>query len=443
MTNSDMSTNIPKGIEPPTVLGGDVCQFEAWNGKTLFRRGEKESRGDARVFLNLLPVPEFRFEFTPETKPTLKDSFLNCPLGLCTIDCGPPIGSVTGHVTNSSATYTGHIEAQSGLGDDGAKYDSATFLILNGPQIDGDPITRGRASFCGRMSARVDNLEVIVDRITSEKQPRTSIYESTHVALFNFENAVSVSQIDRFAKNLFRSFSLMKCRWVGQVGPWLGNKEASDSQLRVSVTKTMRNGGAISWCHSSMGSSFSHLFPVMTAAFSDDARAEPLQTALHWLIESEQCAGGVEGAIILQQAAFECLAWLEIVVVRKICSNSGFKALPASDKIRWLLSLYNIEVSIPEKSTEITSYAKAYNLRDLVDVLVDVRNALVHAEPKKAARLFSRNRGDEERGDLWYQVGGVLQQAFLASIGFQGAMLRRDLDTELAVNAVKSVPWAN
>lgn len=28
---------------------------------------------------------------------------------------------------------------------------------------------------------------------------------------------------------------------------------------------------------------------------------------------------------------------------------------------------------------------------------------------KKAARLFDRNQGNEERSDLWYQVGGILQ----------------------------------
>lgn len=190
-----------------------------------------------------------------------------------------------------------------------------------------------------------------------------------------------------------------------------------------------------------MGDCFSELAPAIAMAFSDETRAEALQTALHWLVESEQCAGGVEGAIILQQAALECLAWLEIVVVRRICSESGFKSLPASDKIRWLLSLHNIQAAIPNKSASITSYAKAFNLKDLIDVLVDVRNALVHAEPKKAARLFARNQGNEERGDLWYQVGGILQQAFLASLGYRGVMLRRDVDAEYAVGAVKPVPW--
>ncbi len=200
------------------------------------------------------------------------------------------------------------------------------------------------------------------------------------------------------------------------LGPWLYDSTGAEIGFDATVTKTMRHGGSLSWCHDTIRDGFSQLFPVMYSSFRDANRADALQTAFHWLIESEQCAGGVEGAIILQQAALECLAWHEIVQQRSLCSESGFKPLPANDKIRWLLSLHRISVRIPDKSESITPYAKAFNLVDMVDVLVDVRNTLIHAEPKRAARLFGRDAGDEERGDLWYQIGGVLQQALLASL---------------------------
>ena len=441
MTEENSQAEVPEALEPPINLGGDIQQFEAWKGATTLRREGKQTRGEARVVLDLMPVPEFRLEFTPETKPTLKDVFLDSPLGEGVIDCGPPIGPISCHVTSTGSSYSGYLEGQVDVETEKPVYVAATFLILNGPVVHGKPVNRGRSSYLGRMSAKMDDAEVIIDLLSSKKQPRRSIYESTHVARCTFSEPVSLSRIDSLATNLFRCLSLMKCRWVGLLGPWLQSVAPTDIDFRVAITKTMRNGGAISWCHESMGDCFSELAPVISTSFADPSRAEPLQTALHWLVESEQCAGGVEGAIILQQAALECLAWLEIVVVRQICSESGFKSLPASDKIRWLLSLHNIEAAIPNKSASITSYAKAFNLRDLIDVLVDVRNALVHAEPKKAARLFARNQGNEERGDLWYQVGGILQQAFLASLGYRGVMLRRDVDAEYAVGAVKPVPW--
>lgn len=442
MTDEKSAREIPQALEPPIVLGGDIQRFDAWHGETTLHRKGTETPGNAKVFLDLMPIPEFRFEITPVTKPTLQDAFLGSPLGDATLDCGPPIGAISCHVTNSDAEYTGYVEEQIGLEADKAVYNGATFLVLNGPVIHGKPITRGRSVYCGRLSAQIDDIAVTMDLLSSRKQSRRSIYEATHVARCVFPEAVPLPFVDLLTKNLFRSLSLMKCRWVGLVGPWLQSDATSNLTFRVSVTKTMRNGGANSWCHESMENCFSELVPAISTAFANERRAEALQTALHWLIEAEQCAGGVEGAIILQQAALECLAWLEIVVQRRLCSESGFKPLPASDKIRWLLSLHNIQAEIPDQSVPIKSYAQAFNHQDLIEVLVDVRNALVHAEPKKTARLFARNQGNEERGDLWYQVGGILQQAFLASIGYRGVMLRRDIDAKYAANAVEPVPWA-
>lgn len=434
---------LPQGLEAPIFLGGDVQQFVAWHGQTTFRRNNKEIPGEARVYLDLMPVPEFRFEFIPDTQPSLKDIFRHASLGEGVLECGPPIGAVKCHVTQTGQQYSGYIEDQQACDDGKAVHRNATFLVLNGPLVHGSPIARGKSSFAGRMYARFEDTEIIVDRLSSEKQSRRSIYQVTHVARCIFPDAVTLERIDLFANNLFRSLSLMKCRWVGLLGPWIWCEDSENPCFRVSVTNTTRNGNTISWCHESMRDCFSELVPAMFVSFSNEKRAEALQTALHWLVESEQCSGGVEGAIILQQAALECLAWLEIVVERSLCSESGFKQLPASDKIRWLFSLHNIQAVIPDKSTAIKAYAKAFNHNDLIDVLVDVRNTLVHAEPKKSSRLFARPNGSEEQGDLWYQAGGILQQAFLASIGYRGPMLRRDANAEYAVAAVKPVPWSD
>ncbi len=86
-------------------------------------------------------------------------------------------------------------------------------------------------------------------------------------------------------------------------------------------------------------------------------------------------------------------------------------------------------------------YAKEFKLGCLTDVMVDVRNALIHAEPKKIAKLFSRQSGSDERTQLWSQIGGVLQQAVLASLGYDGLMMRRDIEEQYAANAVVDVPW--
>jgi hypothetical protein len=80
MADESSPATISQGLEAPIQIGGTVQQFEAWSGTATFRQNGTETTGQGKVFLDILPVPEFRFEFKPEKQLTLKDSFLNAPL---------------------------------------------------------------------------------------------------------------------------------------------------------------------------------------------------------------------------------------------------------------------------------------------------------------------------------------------------------------------------
>lgn len=439
----DQTTRVlPDALKPPIHLSSDQSPFVFWEGDTVLRQDTRTQAGKAKIIFCMHPAPEFRFEFVSHKTPDFMEAWFESGLSDATFDCGEPFGEVVCKVTNSGSEISGYLDSQTNQIGESSVALKAVFIVINGPHVHGEPLNRGKHSYLGRLESRVDDHKIVIDALQSEPTPRSVVYEPTHVASCEFIKPANLESIEQVGSHLFRVLSLMKCRWVGLLGPWIYDSSGNLIQTRLSVTKTMRNGGAISWHHKMMRSSFSDFYKSMYCSFQDKTRGPALQTASHWLVESEQCAGGVEAAIILQQSSLECLAWLEIVLVRKLCSESGFKSLPASDKIRWLLSLNNISCDITQKSAAISDYAKAFNLGNLVEVLADVRNALVHAEPKKAERLFSRTNGAEERGDLWYQTGGILQQAFLASIGYKGKMLRRDVDCEYATQATKLVPWA-
>jgi hypothetical protein len=148
--------------------------------------------------------------------------------------------------------------------------------------------------------------------------------------------------------------------------------------------------------------------------------------------------------LILQQAALEAIAWHDIVQHRKMYSEREFdKDFNAARRIRLLLSQYEIAIAIPSKCTEIASYATDNRLNDLVVVLVNVRNAFIHGSPKNVDRVLGRLRGDDERTELWYQVGGLLDQTVLAISGFNGHVVRRDVESVFRGGAVRKVSWAN
>jgi hypothetical protein len=439
--NDDLKNKpIPLAIAPPAFPNLNTQQLEIWTGPTLLRRSGISIAGIGRVYLDMLPFPEFLFEFKSD-EDSLKQAFLYNIYSDWEMECGHPIGTIKCGISKFQGTCSGSVEDQDPRRDHEPLYTHAKFLVINGPTVDGESIQIDSVPFHGRVSAKIGNCQVTVDPLSREKQERRHIYQPTHVVFCEFPEAKSLADIDELRDDLFRTLSLIKCRWVGLVGPWLTSDDPQAISFRLSVTKTMRNGGSVSWYHKSAGDCFAELAPRMFESFADSKRGEALRTALHWLIEAEQCAGGVEGSMILQQSALECLSWLAIVIDRKICSHSKFDKLTAAEKIRKMLSLFRIDIGIPKNCSSIQSYANDGKLTDLVDVMVNVRNALVHADPKKVALLFSRKQGSDERTELWYQTGGLLQQAFLASIGYQGLLRKREPSGGFTVDAVTPAPW--
>lgn len=339
------------------------------------------------------------------------------------LHCSRPLGTLSVRPSNSTA---GKILGT--VGPPVAKPDqpstSALFLVVNGPFAHGAGIVREKTAFAGRLQCQTpDGMIITVDRLSHRQRSARLVYAFTHVAEIRFDRPKQIEEFDAASTTLFRTLSLMRGRWVGIVGPWLFLGDAVHTVI-PGVTKTSRHGNSPTWSHETLLGAFEELFTRLTAGHQDSEMDTALQTALHWLIESQVCAGGVEGSLILQQAALETLAWFVIVQRRKLCSTDGFDKLPAADKMRWLLSLYSIPTLIPAHRVELVSYAKAYNLDDLPAILADVRNALVHGSQKKVERLFHRRDGNEERTHLWYLIGGLLEQAILAVLSWSNTEAR-------------------
>ena len=145
---------------------------------------------------------------------------------------------------------------------------------------------------------------------TSKKPDRRLSYGITHVAEVSFSTPTSDKDLKSIESNLFRALSLMRSRWVGVIGPWIRDANGVRWNTWPTVTKSSLNGNSPSWCHDTIRDVFEILLPAMHSASAEEARAEALQTAIHWYVESQLCAGGVEGSIVLQQAALESLGWV-------------------------------------------------------------------------------------------------------------------------------------
>lgn len=293
--NDQSVESIPDGLELPIQLASDQSQYVFWGGEAELGQDSRTQNDNAETIFCMHPAPEFRFEFGPHTTSDLLETWFELELGEATINCGESFGEVVCYVTNSGTKISGYLEPQTQTVGTKAVAHNAFFIVINGLHVHGGPMKRGNSSFTGRLQSGVDGHNIVVDALKTDPTQRNVVYEPTHVASCEFAKPVNVESIDEMGSHLFRVLSLMKCRWVGLPGPWICDFSRKLIELRLFVTKTCRNGGAISWYHKMVRSSFHDLFKSMYCAFQDETRGPALQTASHWLVESEQSAGGVEG----------------------------------------------------------------------------------------------------------------------------------------------------
>ncbi len=295
----------------------------------------------------------------------------------------------------------------------------------------------------GRTKTNIDGFEIVIDQIKVKKKNVRTPFVFTHVIEVRFNKSISNPKIDLIGSILHKTLSFMCGRWVGLIGPWGYSETGSLNRVFPQVTMTSMNPPGLSWYYSMVKGTFEELFRCLYQAYNEPKRYEVITTGIGWYIEAEMSAGFIEGSIILQQAALESLAWFELVDRTQVYSKNKFKNIHAAEKIRQLLNMYSISSEIPAKCAEIHSYATDNNLKkhDLPEVLVHIRNSLVHGTPSKVLKLFSRTNGSQERVGLWYQINGLLAQAILATAGYQGKINYRNLDVEFIHSAIRDVPW--
>lgn len=436
---------VPYSLKPPIGFDFNSETIEMWSGDAVGTTGGRTLQGRLIVRFDLQPRPSVRWTFTfdEDMAQSICRSFSDDREWTIDFSTNGPIGSFKGTwLTSGVGELAGIIsEAPVKATLDGEC--RAVFLVINGPLQYGRPIQNDRSSFCGRLTAERNNAAIVIDRLSSEtKGVKSRSYSFTHVAEVRSSQGLSELQFSGISRDIFRSLSLMRNGWIGLLGPWIF-KGSELAGLVLAVTKCSRYQGG-GWCHRSDPDVFAQLFPrleVLQAGGNVD-HSEAWQTAFHWLIESELCAGGMEGALILQQAALEAVAWYAVVTSRKLCSEAGFEKLPADDKLRWLCSVFSIPIAIPSVATELKSISSVFQQEDIIGILTAARNAFVHNNPKKLRRL----REIEGKGglrELWWQVGGILELVVLALIGFDGNTIRRDIDSRRVEECLKRVPWAS
>jgi len=187
--------------------------------------------------------------------------------------------------------------------------------------------------------------------------------------------------------------------------------------------------------HHSMFPWHGELAPLVSALwkFLGQKGSRTIETCIHWYIEANNCRGGVEGALVMTLTAFERLAWLELVRLRRCLSRDGFEKLAAHDKISTLLSILEVPLDIPAELPRLYAEAKKRSPPlNGVRQLCELRNRVVHPPKQDEEDEVAM----EMREEAWRYGLHLLELTLLRLSGYEGMHANRIVhDTTL-------VPWA-
>jgi hypothetical protein len=179
-------------------------------------------------------------------------------------------------------------------------------------------------------------------------------------------------------------------------------------------------------------------FPGFFALFENPHWRTPLREILYWYLRSNNSSegGGVDGGIILAQAALEQLAWIYLVKDKQIISANAFKSKswPTAASIYHFLEHMKIQTKIPTQLRALRRIAKKKQWPNGPTAIVKVRNELVHPEKAQKAsqgQLF---------GEGWLLAQRYIELAILRLAEYDGHYSDR-ISAKWSSETTK-VPWA-
>jgi hypothetical protein len=166
-------------------------------------------------------------------------------------------------------------------------------------------------------------------------------------------------------------------------------------------------------------------------SWEDESTRRAVESAVSLFVETNP-PGLAQMRIVLQQAGLEVLAWRMLVQEAGMISTQGFERLPASDRLRLLLTVAGIPLDLPSSRRQLRSLSDSLVWHDGPHALTEIRNALVHPPKAERARLNSEVLAEAADLGAWY-----LELSLLSFLDYGERYANR-----MHLNAIQPVPWS-
>lgn len=445
-------SSYPEAQEPIYEVSSTNEPIGLFSGELLLSRPNKTFPArSGTVEWHWLPKPRIRFDLAEvDTPPDLSEGELI--IAKHGLSCDVLITSINLAMASGLHACQGLLLAPVILGD--SVCDRVVFHLPNFKRFLGNVITDsdGGRMWAGRLPLQSNEWKVTIDENMNCRELVKSLKNEGGFGLTHTGSAeradgkpFEAEQADSLLNALFYFLSFTRGFWCGPVLS-VGQLNGKNVWYQWKLPKTLTPWSSVKlWFpyddKQGIGK-VSKAFSGFMEKWGDALWGDPIKLAVHWYVESNLNAGGVEGSIILAQAALEMLGWVYLVEDKstRAFSSTKFDGLSASGRIRWLLDKLQIPVDIPRSLNELTGQAASLGASDGPDVFVKLRNAIVH--PKRTKRNLFLQVSTQTRVEAWQLGLWYLELSLLHLLGYNGVYYDRFV-SGYPGDARTDVPWVS
>jgi hypothetical protein len=292
----------------------------------------------------------------------------------------------------------------------------------------------------------IDAREEIFDIVDSLHSK--SGYVVTHIGKLERSNReeFTAKEADEFLDALCYFLSFTRGLWSGLILPVGYNASENPVWIewnpqRVKVDRWQDEEQQVySWFWMNCSQSLAEIFPGFIRQWQD--WSESLALVIHWYVESNKSVGGVQGSIILTQAALELLAWVLLVEKGRVSKDDFKKIKSTSRQIKCLLIEFNVPIEIPASLTNLVQFERnqPHSNNEGPYAFSAVRNLIIHSDPENRKRF--RDTPSATIIEAWELGLWYVELILLRLFDYQGVYVNRLLRRRL-IGGLEPVPWAS
>jgi hypothetical protein len=438
----------PRATQSPFELGRVNPTIPLVEGTASLRRGrERVDLDQARIFISAHPSWGVRFNGEGHSN---DPKIIDRALGLWAADeIHMPTERAQGSVFEGTTQLGGNFDASpyviraSGelrkIETGGAtKFRQLNFHLANFPDFHGSRIMQGTRTWTGRLHLRAGDWEVALDsrpvlsELTTELRAHGG-FAITHVCSLTKRNqSFSRLEAEEALNNLHWFLSFVRGAWTSPILLMGRSVNGKATWCSMRPGRTDAFGGSPRWCDWTNWGAAQEAYGGYMRLWVNPAWQQGLRVAIGHYITANR-PNPIETAIVAAQSGLELLGWLSFVESRHT-TQKVWRNLNAADKIRRLLRLGTVDLSIPGQLSSLVGLDSAW--KDGPAVIVGVRNKLTH--PRQSEGRVSWP--GQVLVDAWLLISRYLELALLHAMDVRSG-IRDRLGSSHWAGATVNPPW--